>query len=94
MASSVTRYTNRCSCVTRRDQHPASTYFSGSGFPRAFEWVSHDCLNQIEHPDCDATLGLHPKPEVLKELRLKYGGSFSLSLHRVSLFAMRPLFRV
>ncbi len=27
------RYTRRCSWVIRRDQQPASTYFSGSGFP-------------------------------------------------------------
>ena len=33
MASSVTRYTNRCSWLTRRDQQPASTYLRGSGFP-------------------------------------------------------------
>src|SRR5450759_79803 len=33
MTSSVTRYTNRCSWVTRRDQQPASTYLRGSGFP-------------------------------------------------------------
>ena len=29
MPSSLTRYTKRCSCVTRSDQHPASTYLSG-----------------------------------------------------------------
>ena len=64
------------------------------GFSRTFEWVSHDCLNQVEHPDCNGTLAFHPEPEVLQELRLKYRNPFRLSLHRAFLFAMRLLSRV
>jgi hypothetical protein len=64
------------------------------GFARAFERVSHDCVNQIEDPDCSGTLVFHPEPEVLKELRLEYGDPLRPSLHRASLYAVRRLFPV
>ena len=68
MASSVTRYTNRCSCVTRRDQHPASTYFRGSGFSWPCKGVPQDRLDEIQQPDCNASFGFDPKTQVLPEL--------------------------
>ena len=62
--------------------------FQWLGLSRALERVSHDCIYQVEHSDCNTTLAFHPKPEVLKELRLKDGDPFRLALHRASLFAM------
>ena len=64
------------------------------GLTRAFEGVSHDCINEIEDPDRRGTLAFHPEPEVLQELRLEYGDPLRLSLHRASLYAMTPRFRV
>ncbi len=68
--------------------------FERFGLPRTFERVSHDCLNQIEDPDCSGALAFHPESQVLKELRLEYGDPLRLSLHRASLYARSPLFRV
>ena len=79
-------------CDTARPA-PGKHVLERFGFAGAFEGVSHDCLNQVEDPDRSGTLVLHPEPEVLKELRLEYGDSFSPSLHRASLYVRRRLFR-
>jgi hypothetical protein len=68
--------------------------FERFGFPRTVERISHDCLNQIEDPDCSGALTFHPESQVLKELRLEYGDPPRLSIHRASLYAMRPWFGV
>ena len=73
---------------------PGKYIFERFGFPRTFERVSHDSVNQIENPDCGAALRFHPKTEVLKELRLEYGDPLRLSLHRASLYARMPVFQV
>ena len=88
MASSVTRYTNRCSWLTRRDQQPASTYLRGSAYP--FEWASH---HHIQHSDCGAAFGFDPKAEVLPKLRLKDRDPLRISLHLRSLDAVPRRFQ-
>jgi len=80
-------------CNTARPA-PGEHKLERFGFAGAIERVSHDCLNQIEDPDCSGTIVLHPEPEVLKELPLEHGDSLRLSLHGASFYAMRPLFRV
>ena len=73
---------------------PGKHIFERFGFARTFERVSHDCLNQIEDPDCCRALALYPETQVLKELRLEYSDPPRRSLHGASLYAMRPLFEV
>jgi hypothetical protein len=85
MASSVTRYTNRCSWLTRRDQQPASIYRRGSGFPRPWKWIPHHRLDEIQHSNCSAAFGFDPKTQVLPELRLKDCDSLRISPHLASL---------
>ena len=52
-------------CDTPRPA-PGKHIFKWFGLSKAFEWISHDCFNQIEDSDCNATLAFHPKPEVLR----------------------------
>ena len=73
---------------------PGKHIFQGFGLSGTFEWVSHDCIDQVEHSNGNVTLALHPEAEVLQELRLKYGDPFRLSLHRASLLGVRWLSRV
>ena len=54
------------------------------GLSQPLEWIPHHCLDEIEHSNCSAALGLDPKEEVLPELRLKDGDSFRISLHSAS----------
>src|SRR5262249_7161774 len=61
------------------------------GFTGSFERISHDCVNQIEDPDCRRSIVSYPEPEVLKELRLEYSDPLRLSLHRPSLYEVTPL---
>ena len=83
----MTRYTNRCSWLTRRDQQPASTYLRAQACP-TLEWISHHRLDQIQHSDCGASFGFDPKTEVLPELRLKDRDPLRISLHLESLDAV------
>jgi hypothetical protein len=48
---------------------------------QALEWISHHCLDQIQHSDCSAAFGLDPKTKVLPELRLKDRDSLRIPLH-------------
>ena len=80
-------------CDTARPA-PGKHIFQRFGLSRTFERIPHHCLNEIEDSDRDAALVFDPEPEVLKELRLKYGDPLRLPLHQASLSAMRPLFGV
>jgi hypothetical protein len=75
-------------------QVPGKHKLKRFGFPRTCERVSHDGVHQIRNPHGNGTLVLYPEPEVLKELRLEHGDPFRASLHRVSLRAVTPAFRV
>jgi hypothetical protein len=63
----------------------AEHIFQWLGFSRAFERISHDCINKVEDPQRDRALVLNPEPEILKKLNLKYREAFNLSLHLASL---------
>ena len=52
------------------------------------EWISHHCLDQVQHSDCGATFGFDPKTQVLPELRLKDRDPLRISLHLKSLDAV------
>jgi hypothetical protein len=52
------------------------------------EWISHHCLDQIQHSDCSAAFGFDPKTKVLPELRLKDRDPLRISLHLKSLDAV------
>jgi hypothetical protein len=79
MAWSVTRYTKRCSCVTRRDQQPASIFLRGSGFPGPWNG------SRIAASTRSSTL-----IAVLRSV-LKDRGPLRVSLHLTSLDAvLRP----
>ena len=52
------------------------------------EWISHHCVDQIQHSDCGAAFGFDPKTEVLPKLRLKDRDSLRISLHLKSLDAV------
>jgi hypothetical protein len=71
----------------------AEHVFQRFGFSNAFERVSHDRIHQIKYSQRDSALVFDPKSEVLKKLGLKYGNSFSLSLHRASLSVRRMGFQ-
>ena len=57
------------------------------------EWISHHCLDQIQHSDRGAAFGFDPKTEVLPELRLKDRDPLRISLHLKSLDADPPPFQ-
>ena len=61
MASSVTRYTRRCSRVTRRDPRPANTYLSGSGFAGPSKGSRTTPFDEIQHSDCRPSFCFGPK---------------------------------
>jgi hypothetical protein len=52
------------------------------------EWISHHCLDQVQHSDCGAAFGFDPKTEILPELRLKDCDPLRISLHPKSLDAV------
>jgi hypothetical protein len=52
------------------------------------EWISHHCLDQIQHSDCSAAFGFDPKTKVVPELRLKDRDPLRISLHLKSLDAV------
>ncbi len=51
-SSPSTGYTSRCSSSILRDQKPARTWQSGSGFPIPSFWVSHRVLSAPSLPNC------------------------------------------
>lgn len=55
---------------------------------QSLEWISHHCLDQVQHSDCSAPFSLDPKAEVLPELRLKDRKPLRISLHPRSLDAV------
>ena len=71
MASSVTRYTNRCSWLTRARPAACQDIFERLRLSQSLERISHDCVHQIQHSDCGAVFGFDPRTKVLPELRLK-----------------------
>lgn len=60
------------------------------GFTKALEWVAHYCLNQIQHSNSGTSIGLHPKFQILPELRMEDSDTLSLPIHPI-LFAAVPL---
>jgi hypothetical protein len=61
---------------------------------QSLEWISHHCLDQIQHSDCDAAISFEPKTEVLPEFRLKDRDPLRISPHLESLDAAPLLFQV
>ena len=43
----------------------------------AYEGVSHDCLDEVEDPDCNAPILFEPVHEVLAELELEDAGAWA-----------------
>ncbi len=39
------------------------------------ERISEDCLDEIQCPECDLAVSLHPVPKIFQELLLKHRGS-------------------
>ena len=52
------------------------------------EWITDQCLDEIQNSDCGAAFGFDPKTEVLPELRLEDRDPLRISLHLESLDAV------
>ena len=51
------------------------------GLAWAFEGVSQDRVDKIQHSDCRASIGFDPETEVFAELGLKYCDALTVSVH-------------
>ena len=63
------------------------------GLSWAFKGVRHDRLDEIQYPDCSASLGFDPKTQILPELGLKDCNPVTPGLHRGSLASNATCFR-
>jgi len=63
-------------------------------FAWALERIAHNCLNQIQYSDSCVPVGFDPMWQVLSELGMEDGDSFTFPLHRASLDAIQLQSRV
>jgi len=50
-------------------------------FGRTLKRIPHDCFNQIEDPDSDVPVRLHPVSKVFPKFLLKYCGTSGFTGH-------------
>jgi hypothetical protein len=65
----------------------------GFRLSQPLEWILHYGLYEVQHSDCGAAFGFDPKAEVLPKLRLKDRDPPRISLHLISLDAVRRWFQ-
>ena len=57
------------------------------GLAGTLERIAHNCLNQIEHSNCDVPVGFNPISQVLSEFGMEDDSSLTFPSHRASLAA-------
>jgi hypothetical protein len=60
---------------------------------KPMKWVSHHCLDQIQHSDCSTAFPLDPIEDILPEFSLKDRDPLRISLHPRSLDAVPQQFQ-